>query len=210
MPRSSSDTRSRLLRAGEEVFARVGVRHGRIREVVRLAAQANDSAVHYHFGSREGLVLAIYAEHIEAMEPARRQWLAAHPDPDLPDLVDAVVGPLAERLETDSGRKFLQIAAQVAGEAGIGTAQLAGPLERTAILAQLQLLHDRLAADLPPGWAAERVAGALTLMTAVLATHARAIDGGIPPALSRDDTIINLRAMVTGLLTAPPQQDLSR
>src|SRR3954468_17058693 len=101
MARDASLTRARLLRAGERRFARDGVTGARMSDVVRDAGQANDSAVGYHFGSRQGLVDAVVAKQLEAVDsrrelPSREFGLRA--------LVDAIVGPTADLLATEDGR----------------------------------------------------------------------------------------------------------
>jgi AcrR family transcriptional regulator len=106
MARTATLTRSRLLRAGEQRFARDGVTGARMSDVVRDAGQANDSAVGYHFGSRQGLLDAIVSKHVAAMDgrralPSREAGLRA--------LVDAIVGPTAHLLATEDGRDFLRI-----------------------------------------------------------------------------------------------------
>jgi 3alpha(or 20beta)-hydroxysteroid dehydrogenase len=58
---SGSETREKLIRAAEELFAARGVDGARLREIVALAGQSNPSAVQYHFGSRAGLLDAVTA-----------------------------------------------------------------------------------------------------------------------------------------------------
>ena len=72
----ATGTRAKLLRAGERLFAEHGIHGAQMRDIVRAAGQANDSAVHYHFGSRDGLLAAICAQHIDAMEPERQRRIA--------------------------------------------------------------------------------------------------------------------------------------
>src|SRR3954453_20646571 len=115
MARDATHTRSRLLQAGEHRFARDGVAGARLSDVVRDAGQANDSAVGYHFGSRQGLLEAIVAQHVAAMDeqravPARSAGLR--------QLVDALVRPTADLLGTEEGRDFLRIMEQLAGWSG--------------------------------------------------------------------------------------------
>src|SRR6478672_11518073 len=103
MTRDATVTRARLLRAGEQRFARDGVTGARMSDVVRDAGQANDSAVGYHFGSRQGLLEAIVAKHVAAMDEHR----TVPPREDgLRSLVDAVVRPTAALLSTEDGRDF--------------------------------------------------------------------------------------------------------
>ena len=63
----------RLLEAGEYLFARYGVHGPTLRELNARAGQRNPSALHYHFGSRDGLVLAILQAHqVEGVPPRPR------------------------------------------------------------------------------------------------------------------------------------------
>src|SRR5260370_26040635 len=118
MRRDATLTKEKLVRAGERLFAREGVDAAQTRNIVRLAEQANDSALHYHFGSRDGLLIAIYSKHIARMEGARQRSLTrltkAGREHDARSLVAAIVLPTADELNSDDGRDFLRIIAQVA------------------------------------------------------------------------------------------------
>ena len=96
VPVDATRTRERLLAEGARHFAERGIHGAQMREVVRAAGQANDSAVHYHFGSRDGLLAAICARHLDAMEPDRRERLARQgPDPDLHTVLTDLIAPTA-------------------------------------------------------------------------------------------------------------------
>ena len=58
---ADSATRQQLLEAALLLFARYGVEAVSIREITKAAGQANQSAVHYHFPDRDGLVLSAIA-----------------------------------------------------------------------------------------------------------------------------------------------------
>ena len=64
-------TRELMLDAAERLFAEKGIDATTVSEVHRIAGQSNKSAVHYHFGSREGLVQAVVARHHEVQEARR-------------------------------------------------------------------------------------------------------------------------------------------
>ena len=55
---SRTDARTQLLLAGERLIAEFGPEVS-LRDVAVAAGQRNNSAVHYHFGSRDGLIKAI-------------------------------------------------------------------------------------------------------------------------------------------------------
>ncbi|KPJ93362.1 MAG: hypothetical protein AMJ53_07385 [Gammaproteobacteria bacterium SG8_11] len=60
----SSETRSRLLKAGIRLFAESGFKGVSVRELC-AEAEANVAAVQYHFGGKEGLYRAIFEDTLE-------------------------------------------------------------------------------------------------------------------------------------------------
>lgn len=198
MPRDATPTRERLLRAGEQRFARDGVAGARLRDIVRDAGQANDSAVGYHFGSRDGLVGAIAARHVAAMD-ARRQA----PSPDLSTLMRQLIEPTAELLATPDGRDFLRIIEQLAGWAGLEQGELTEVLRGSVLATQLAALEDLVAARIPRALARHRVAEFILFLTASLAQRARAVEGGRRPPMAQRRYVDDLVAMTTAALLAP-------
>jgi AcrR family transcriptional regulator len=199
VPRDATRTRSRLLRAGEQRFARDGVAGARMSDVVRDAGQANDSAVGYHFGSRQGLLEAIVAKHVGAMDDNREvpprgagTWA----------LVDAIVRPTAELLATDDGRDFLRIMEQLADWSGLGTGQPARVLRGTVIGTQLEALTRRLGERIGMPLARERVALMVTFLTGALAARARAVESGGRQRTAHRRFVDHLVDVLTGALTA--------
>lgn len=71
------DGKTRLILAGEQLFARSGISGASMREIATKAGQGNHAAVQYHFGSRDGLVRAIFDYRMEQMEAARGGMLEA-------------------------------------------------------------------------------------------------------------------------------------
>jgi AcrR family transcriptional regulator len=71
----SFDAKTRLVLAGERLFAKGGINGVSMREIASRAGQGNHAAVQYHFGSREGLVRAIFDYRMEQMEEARDAML---------------------------------------------------------------------------------------------------------------------------------------
>jgi len=208
VPRDATSTRERLLRAGEHLFARKGVDGALTREIVTLAGQANDSAVHYHFGSRRGLLGAIVDRHLWRMEEQRKPALdalealgARGADADLGAVLAAVVEPMTAELADQSGRDFLRIVAQLAGESGARTGETPHPLAGTALAGQLALLYARCRDHLAEPVARERIAIAIVMLTAALADRAYRIDEGLPVLLNHQAFTTNLTAMLTAALT---------
>jgi AcrR family transcriptional regulator len=110
------DTRDQIIRAAEALFAARGIDGVSLREINRAAGQSNTGAVQYHFGDRDGLVLAIIGKHRRDTEPRRHALLDMYEDAgvdDLRALASALVAPAAAKLgDPDGGRDYLQVSAE--------------------------------------------------------------------------------------------------
>ena len=199
----ATQTRERLLEAGLRSFAEHGVHGAQMRDIVREAGQANDSAIHYHFGSRDGLLLAICQQQIDRMEPRRLRRLAEQqPNPALTALVADLVEPTADLLRSEHGRQFLQVMAQLAGLSGVRTGLVPAPVEGTALSTQLQQIQSWCERAQAPSVARERVAFMIGALTSSLAERARTIDSGHRPALAHGVYVADLTSMLVAALGA--------
>jgi TetR/AcrR family transcriptional regulator, regulator of cefoperazone and chloramphenicol sensitivity len=199
----ATGTRAKLIAAGEQFFATHGIHGAQMRDIVRAAGQANDSAVHYHFGSREGLLRAICERHIDAREPDRQRRIAEQgPAPALATVVHDMLRPTAADLHTLGGRYFLRISAQLAGLAGVRTGSVP-PIVGPALRAQLETLRRLCAERMSAELAGERVAVLIGTLTGALADRAVGIDGGRSFALDEETFLANLEAMSVAALQAP-------
>jgi AcrR family transcriptional regulator len=112
---SGAETREQILRAAERLFAEHGINGVSLREINREAGQSNTGAVQYYFGDRDGLVLAVIARHRHDDEIRRHVLLDEYERAareDIRALAAALVLPLATKLETPDGRRYLQISAE--------------------------------------------------------------------------------------------------
>lgn len=113
---SSETTRQALVDAALRAFAEDGVQRASLLEITRQAGQRNRGAVHYHFGSREGMLVAVLAEQAGLLREVFDDLLAriaARPG-ELEPLVDGFVEP-AVRLAAEGwkGQCWLRIAAEL-------------------------------------------------------------------------------------------------
>lgn len=199
MARDATQTRDRLIRAGERRFARDGVAGARLSDIVREAGQANDSAVGYHFGSRQGLLHEIVVRHVTAMDAGRR---LPSPDAAVRDVVAAIVEPTAALLTTGEGRDFLRIMEQVSDWSGLGQGRPNVVLRETALAEQLGQLTARLVDRVGTRIARERVALMVTFLTGALAERARSREAGERQRLGHERYVEHLVDVLSAALEA--------
>jgi AcrR family transcriptional regulator len=204
MARDATDTRETLLRTAQHMFARDGIYQVPLKRIVEGAGQRNASALHYHFGGRDGLLMAITARHDGAIENERGAMLAelrrtGRLD-DLRALVEALVVPFAHALVTPEGREYLRIVEQLVGLFDMWDVDLAEG--RTGAQQVMLGIQDHLD-PLPAAVRHERVTIVLALVSETLAMRARRLDDGPPPVLDHDAFVANLVDMAVGALSAP-------
>ncbi|HEY7105684.1 MAG TPA: TetR family transcriptional regulator [Acidimicrobiia bacterium] len=204
MARDATDTRETLLRTAQQMFARDGIYQVPLKRIVERAGQRNASALHYHFGGRDGLLTAITERHDSAIETERAALLArlerADRLDDLRALVEALVVPFAHTLLTSDGRDYLRIVEQLVGLFDMWDVDVGeGPTGAQQVLFRIQ---DQLIA-LPPPVRHERVTIVLALVSETLAMRARRLDDGPPPVLDHAGFVGNLVDMAVGALSAP-------
>ena len=112
----ATDNPTQILRAAELLFAEHGIDGVSLREINRAAGQGNASAVQYHFGDRDGLLMAVLARHQRDTDPHRHrlldEWEASDSE-HLRSLSAALVLPLAEKLtDPDGGRAYLRVSCE--------------------------------------------------------------------------------------------------
>jgi AcrR family transcriptional regulator len=95
-------TRGALIAAGERLFAERGLHGESLREIGVAAGQRNNNVTQYHFGSKEGLVRAIFEYRSTIVNERRLQLLEAFEEAgstDVRALIEAFFLPLAEQIE---------------------------------------------------------------------------------------------------------------
>lgn len=204
MARTAHDTRDKLITIGQQLFAEQGVFRVPLSTVIERAGQKNTSALHYHFGGREGLLNAIVERHNEGIEAERAVMLdetrAAGNTGNIPVVVRAFVLPFARKLDTGEGREFLRVIAQLTDLFDFwDDGPPRTPTEAHASLAMLAAAIP----DQPSEVRHERVTTLLMLVSDALALRARQIDQGRALHLSNEAFVANLIDMSVGALQAP-------
>ncbi|MFZ1491701.1 MAG: TetR family transcriptional regulator [Ilumatobacteraceae bacterium] len=210
MPRDAAATRDLLLDAGQRLFAASGVFSTPLNQVVAAAGQRNASALHYHFGGRQGLLNAILERQGDEIEQERRLVLdrieVTGAAGDLRALVEAIVHPQAHKLETSGGREFLAIVPQLNELFAMWDSDGSPVQARRA----LRAIERALPSGLGPDLAHERVTRFLELVTEALGARARLLTRGRETAITNEEFVANLIDMAVGALSAPPGQQVAR
>lgn len=114
----SNVTQSSLIEAAERLGASLGTARVSTRDILNAAGQRNQSALQYHFGSKEGLFQEINLQHARSMEERRQALLRPLPErPTARQLIDALITPVIEEVTSnDNGRFFIACLAQAYAE----------------------------------------------------------------------------------------------
>jgi AcrR family transcriptional regulator len=204
----ADETRRRLVDAATYGFAEHGVHTASLLEITRQAGQRNRGAVHYHFGSRTGMLVAVLEQHVELLSARERELIGiarSRPDSDLGSAVEALVRPAVELAELGGqGRAYLMIIAELVEEDPAATEpEVLAALERLGGYDAYALLEERVP-PMPDDVRAERIALVTAFILRAIADRGRA--GERPsgrPQLELEPFAANLVAMVVGMLSAP-------
>jgi AcrR family transcriptional regulator len=125
----SADTRVRILNAAEALFAHNGLDATSMRAITADAA-VNLAAVNYHFGSKEGLIVAVYARRLGPVNQERLAMLETAErrsgGPRLEDVLASYIAPVMRLIQDDQrgGEVFMRLLGRALYEPGDYLAQL--------------------------------------------------------------------------------------
>ncbi len=202
-------TRDLLIDSATRLFAEHGVVEVSLAQIVRAAGQRNTSAIQYHVGSRDDLLVAILAPHVRTLEQRRRALLGdaeRAPDDDIRSVVEALVRPVTElALQGWRERAYLRIGLDVNTHADKVGAEVVAVITQTASRPAFALLRRRLP-ELPRAVWGLRTSACVGFVAQAAADRARAIE--VDPVATRaelDDEafVAALVDMYIGVFTAP-------
>jgi len=204
-PRHEESAREAILDAAERLFAERGIDAVSLR-TINAEAGYSVAALHYHFGTRDGLVRALLERALPPIDTRRAAMLAAlagEAEPPLEALVGALVHPLtagfAAPVASLSRLRFLMRLA-FDRSPHLASARLAG-------LAQFRPYLRRALPRLEPGTLARRwlIAADLALpaLGNALAAQLEAGGRGAPPRADFERFLGELVAFICAGLRAP-------
>ena len=94
-------TKEQIVLAAERLFAEHGIDGVSLRQIGAAAGNGNNSAVQYHFGSKDRLVLAVFEHRLPRMRKRRELLIAEHRPDDLRSWVACLVRWMLEQSELD-------------------------------------------------------------------------------------------------------------
>jgi len=155
---AATTTVDELLNVAERLFAERGIENVALTQIVAASSQRNRSALHYHFGSRGGVLTAVLNRRLGPINTCREDRLDGLPTPATAlQIVRATIAPLGLiDVEEAWGADYLSILAQVTyhprllGERAVEDEKLSG-LRRT------RRLLAAAAPDLPDALLAQRL-----------------------------------------------------
>lgn len=202
--RSAVETtaRERLILAAERLIAERGPTVP-LRDIAAAAGQRNNSAIQYHFGSRDGLIAAIVEHRLATLEVRRLELLAeqAGSAESVHSLLEALVIPMFELSAHHGVGHYARFLEQIRTHPAVTDAANLDTAERTSVRVIMRGLQRRLP-ELPPRLRIRRLRALPTLLFALLADHERAVESGRVTA-GDEAAWGELVDMLAGALTAP-------
>lgn len=207
------NVRELLMDVAEVLYAERGLEGVPTREIAVRAGQRNSSVVQYHFGSRNGLVFAIFQRRVQQLDAARlarlRELEARGPITEIRPVVAAYVSAFGDFVAhasptTHYARFTLQAMSSLSF-----AAEMVGKLRKSTESEHLLRQHlVRLLPHLPPEVAQQRITLASFMTIAELADfeYRREHDPD-HPAASLPTRLNNAIDMIAGALSAPMTQD---
>lgn len=209
MPASDRSTRDLLLEFAERLFALYGIEAVSPRRIALAAGQRNQSAIGYHFGSKDDLIAALLIERLKLINKQRRMMLlemeATGRFNDVGALVGAIAWPLVEIVEhAPYGTFYVRFLAHLFADRQrrdrlVLRSHMAAPLNR--IYRQLRALKP----ELPEALWNERLRLVVGGIINALADRERQRESGDPRwrALSARAFTSNLIDSSVAILSAP-------
>lgn len=208
----SRDPKSAMIEIAERLIGERGLDVVSMRDVATAAGQRNNSAVQYHFGSRDGLILQVLRRRLVQLDADRRERLVRIDEEglgaDQATLVWVLFEPIVDLLRSQPDARhyarFLQRVGPVMAP-GIPEAKL-----RTAMDDVVVRLIDVLS-HLPRRVAFERIDLATQMFTGALAVYEDRRDAGNAVVNADFEQVVaHLYVMIEAALRGPADQTRPR
>ena len=207
-PRPAPNSSDVLLLTAERLYAERGLDGVSMREIAREAEQKNNSALHYHFGSKEALIDAILRYRMREMDALRNDYLDRSEQQGRTDLraaVEALVRPRSHGLVSSRpNNHYNRFLAAAQMHPDIALLDHASEEAQSGFRRAYALL-ERVLPRLPPAVLRQRYLTSIALITFSLADFERikARKARQSRGFDMPRAIENLIDMIAGALAAP-------
>lgn len=209
MKEPRDDTKNRLLNAAERLFAEYGIEAVSARQIALAAGQLNQSAIRYHFGTKDGLIEALLRRRMAEINEVRGAMVATLGREgrlqDLRSLVGAIALPLAAKIaNTPNGGDYVRFLAHVFADRQRRDLILSRGQE-AALLRSIYRMVRGLIRELPDAIWSERLRLVIGCIINSFADRerARASSSRRKPAVPEAAFVNNLIDAGLAILTAP-------
>lgn len=194
--------KDKILTAAGELFGQQEIAMVSQRQILQAAGQRNTSAIQYHFGSREGLLRAVFERGVARIDARRNQIIdeleASGRQPVVGDYINALVRPLCEqRCDGESGVQTLRFLDQVLKDPSLRLMEIMKGMDSGMRRAHEGLVH--CLPDLPPMLLRYRLYAGTRVASGVLCDWDRNRKLDDLADVLTDDLV----AMVLAMVTAP-------
>ena len=186
-------------------MAEHGIEGVSLNQIVKAAGQRNSSAAQYHFGSKAGLIQAIFDKHSPGIQERRQKLLEQlNQTSALEEIVKALVYPMAEELHNpDGGRDFLLFLASTRHHGLTRSGSALDQAPRQQVAAIFDLLRQKVGA-VPAREARFRQNALHNLLLFSLADYSRELQAGRKEsAADRQHFVDCLIGSICAVLSAP-------
>ncbi|MGH3432693.1 MAG: hypothetical protein ACRDQB_07640 [Thermocrispum sp.] len=201
---AATDAKERIVTAAERLIAERGAQVP-LRDIAVAAEQRNNSAVQYHFGSRNGLIEAVVAFRHVPVQARQITLLAEHEDTaaddDVATLLRIFVRPMLEVPYRQGATHYARFLEQVRTHPAVSEESARrgdrGAATRIIVSRLRRAMH-----GLPDDVRLRRIRSLPTVLFALLSDHERAAEAGaarIDDPRAADELI----SVLAGMLTAP-------
>jgi len=207
--KARGDTRIRLITAAEKLFGDRGIHAVTLKDINVAAGQRNESALHYHFGSKSALVEAILTLRTRDIDQKRLELvealLASGQEKDLSAVLKAMFLPMMELLGSEKGVRFIRFLAQVLNDPDFDLPDMALRGSLPGVIKANGLLVAALG-DIAPEIVIQRQRFIVEMGVSSLAIWSRHHDS-VNEEAARELFISNLLDSIAGFLTAPVSEE---
>jgi AcrR family transcriptional regulator len=148
VPRSPEPARRQILDAALELFAQNGIAAVSLREIRLAAKQGNAGALHYHFGTKDGLLRALLERELPLLVERRHALYAVAlqtPADDVRSAAAVFVLPYAQMATGDEHeRHVVQFLSALHDDVSLSIEDITELIGDTGLSGAGQLLRDRL------------------------------------------------------------------